>query len=219
MSDGLVERYGKVVLVPALITLAVTLLRLVGELQNWSPTFFSREAGGGGAVVGIVWLVIVFGISFAWKLAGTGQGPGSLGRAFGVTVLALAIMPVLGFGAGALGLDPTGPGTLAVYVLGSLAAIVVGLRAWPELGRTLLVYGFAARVPVAILMLPAILGSWGTHYDAPPPGFPEMNPWAKWVLIGLIPQMTIWIAFTVVVGSLFGLAAVALFRRRSPVPA
>ena len=55
---------------PAVITLAVTLLRLVGELQGWSPLLFNREAGGGGALVGISWLVPVFGAWFGWKLAG-----------------------------------------------------------------------------------------------------------------------------------------------------
>jgi hypothetical protein len=30
------------ILVPAVITLAVTLLRLVGELLRWDPSFFSR---------------------------------------------------------------------------------------------------------------------------------------------------------------------------------
>jgi hypothetical protein len=42
---------------PALITLGVTLLRLVGELRGWSPSYFSRLPGGGLAIVGIVWLV------------------------------------------------------------------------------------------------------------------------------------------------------------------
>ena len=45
----------RLIMVPAVITLAVTLLRLVGELQHWSPRFFSREAGGAFALVGIVW--------------------------------------------------------------------------------------------------------------------------------------------------------------------
>ncbi len=63
-------------------------------------------------------------------------------------------------------------------------------------------------------MLAAILGSWGTHYDAPPPGLPPMSPVSKWLLIGLLPRMTIWIWFTVVVGSLLGLGAAALARRR-----
>jgi hypothetical protein len=34
------------ILVPAIISLAVTLLRLVGELQHWSKTFFNTEVGG-----------------------------------------------------------------------------------------------------------------------------------------------------------------------------
>jgi CHASE2 domain-containing sensor protein len=45
MSELLSGRTRQLILVPAVITLAVTLLRLVGELQNWSPTLFSREPG------------------------------------------------------------------------------------------------------------------------------------------------------------------------------
>jgi hypothetical protein len=33
---------GKLILVPAVITFGVTLLRLVGELQGWSPALFNR---------------------------------------------------------------------------------------------------------------------------------------------------------------------------------
>ncbi len=47
---------GKLILVPAVITLAVTILRLVGELENWSPLFFNKHAGGGGALIGTQWL-------------------------------------------------------------------------------------------------------------------------------------------------------------------
>jgi hypothetical protein len=52
----------RLIVVPAVITFAVTLLRLVGELQHWSPRFFSREPGGAGAIIGIVWLVPIFGV-------------------------------------------------------------------------------------------------------------------------------------------------------------
>ena len=34
------------ILVPSLITLAITILRLVGELENWSPRYFGKAAGG-----------------------------------------------------------------------------------------------------------------------------------------------------------------------------
>ena len=66
------SRIGKLILVPAVITLAVTLLRLVGELQRWSPALFNRgeeqwstsapstARSTAAALVGIVWLVPLF---------------------------------------------------------------------------------------------------------------------------------------------------------------
>jgi len=50
-----------VILIPAIITLGITLLRLAGELAHWSPRFFSPEAGGGFAIIGISWLPFLFG--------------------------------------------------------------------------------------------------------------------------------------------------------------
>ena len=94
-------------------------------------------------------------------------------------------------------------------------AVALGMRAWSELGRTLLAYAFAARVPVTLVMLFAILGSWGTCLRrAPPPGLSAMGPFAKWLWIGALPQMTVWIAYTVALGALFGLAAGAIAARR-----
>jgi hypothetical protein len=215
MSDVAILRHGRLILVPAVITLAVTLLRLVGELQRWSPTFFNRSAGGGGAIVGIVWLVPIFGIYFALRLARAGEGPGKVLRALGLVLLALVLLPVVGAVAGAAGADPQSLTMLVFLAVVSIVAVWVAFRAWPELGRVLIAYGVAARVPVAIVMLIAILGDWGTHYDVPPsPSFPQMAPLAKWFWIGLVPQLTIWIAFTVVVGMLFGLGAAAVIRRR-----
>lgn len=213
MSNEESVRPGQLILVPAIITFAVTLLRLAGELQGWSPRLFSKEAGGGGAIVGISWLVVIFGAWFGWKLAKAGQGPGAIGRALGLAILAFALLPGVGFAANALGMGQQSFSTLGVYVVASIVGLVVGLRAWPALGRILFVYAFAARIPVALVMLAAILGSWGTHYDVAPPNFPAMAPLMKWLLIGLLPQMTVWIWFTVVVGSLFGILAAAVARR------
>jgi hypothetical protein len=214
MSDSTLTRHGRLILVPAIITLAVTLLRLTGELQKWSSSLFNRDAGGGMAIVGIVWLIPLFGIYFALRLAREGAGPGKLLRAFGFVLLALVLMPVVGVAAGAAGLDPTGIPMLVLFAVVSVVVVVVALRAWPELGRVLVAYGLAARIPVAIVMLVAIFGDWGTHYDVPPtPDFPQMAPLVKWFWIGFLPQMTVWIAFTVVVGMLFGLIAVAIVHR------
>jgi hypothetical protein len=221
MSDAHALRPGRLVLVPAIITLAVTLLRLAGERMHWSHRLFNPEAGGGGALVGIVWLVFVFGIYFALKLSRAGEAPGRLGRSFGILALAVVVFLGPGLVAQALGVPPTSFTMFFIFVAASVAAFFLALRAWPALGRVLTVYGLAARIPVALVMLVAIFGNWGTHYDVPPSeDFPVMSPLLKWLVIGLVPQMTAWIAFTVVGGMLAGLLTVALVHRgRRPATA
>ncbi len=201
---------GSLVLVPGIITLAVTLLRLVGELLHWSPTFFSREAGGKGAIVGIVWLVFVFGVYFALKLLRLGHGPASMGQAIGMPLLALLVLPL----SVVASMKIDFPLRIAVFGVGSIVGLLVAFRGWPALARTLVAYGLAARLPVALIMLVAIFGNWGTHYELGAPGFPEMAPLPKWFWIGLLPQMTLWMAFTVIMGSFVGgLTALAAGRR------
>lgn len=210
------ETIRRLVLVPALVTLGVTLLRLTGELLGWSPRLFDKSAGGGGAVVGIVWLVPVFGIYFALKLLRMGYAPASRWRALGYAGLALAVLPVLVTLGRALGLPPGG--YIALFAVGALVAGWLAYLGWPALGGTLLAYGLAARIPVALIMLVAIYAEWGTHYELGPPGLSPMGPFAKWVAIGLVPQLTFWIGFTMAVGALFGGLAAAI-ARREPRPA
>ncbi len=207
----------KSLLVPAIVTLAVTLLRLMGELQGWSPRLFG-DIGGGGAIVGIVWLVPLFGVYFAWKLERSGRAPRAAG-VVGHALFALALVIVSAATAG-LVLKLTQIAQFGVVMLTGLAAAWVAYRGFPALSRTLFVYGLAARVPVAIVMLAAIFGNWHTHYNAPPPGFPEMAPLAKWFFIGFIPQMFLWIPFTMIVGALFGgLTLLVVGHGRQPVTA
>jgi len=202
----------RLIIVPAVITLAVTLLRLVGELQHWSPTLFSREAGGAGAIVGIVWLVPIFGIYFAIRLNQAGHGPTTRGRAIGFAVVALLAEAALVFAIFKLSLP-----IVATIVLTNLASFIplwIAYRGWPELGKVEAIYGLAARIPVALLMFVAMAANWGTHYELGPPGFPEMSLVPKWFVIGLLPQLSLWIAFTVIVGSLFGSMALFFQKRR-----
>jgi hypothetical protein len=218
------SRIGSLILVPAVITLAVTLLRLVGELQRWSPILFNRgDRPFSPSLVGIVWLVPVFGAWFGWKLTRAGSGPGSLGRAFGLTFAALAVLPLAAFLAPKAGIvpermwRPNVPLTesftiLSVFVVVFFVGIAIGILAWPALGRTLLAYGLAVRIPIALLMLVAMLGNWGTHYDARPSY--QMSTLGWWVAIGLAPQLSFWIWITIVFGALFGIVAAAMARRR-----
>ena len=200
------------VLWPAVITLAITLLRLTGELLHWSETFFSRQAGGAGALIGIVWLVPVFGAWFGWRLARAGERPSAL-RALLLPIL--SFLPVIAAAATTQGRAFVV--AIAALVVASILSVWIAWQGWPALGRVLLVYAFAARIPVALVMLLAILGNWGTHYDvSPPTPIPETGPLGKWVLIGLVPQMTVWIAFTMGAGGLFGALGGLVGRRRAP---
>src|SRR6516225_5877408 len=213
----------QLILVPALITLAITILRVEGELHHWGPPWFNPAAGGGGAIIGISWLPIIFGPYFAMKLAGAGDGPSSAGRAIGFAFLALAVYVVAGFLFGKT-VGHASFLTLLALLLMLLAGFVPGIG-WRPLGNTLLAYAFAARIPVLIVMYLAMSGNggqgWGTHYDAVGPGFPPSTPLAtKFFELAVVPQMTLWIGWTVVVGALFGWLATLLLRRRSaPAPA
>ncbi len=202
----------RLIATPALITLGVTILRLVGELQHWSKLFFNPSAGGGRAIVGISWLPFIFGPYFAVKLVGAGQGPKSTGRAIGFVVLGLAVLFLGGFVA--FGPKLVFPGKVAVGYLIMAAAALLQLNPWPALGKALLAYGYAARIPVAIVMFLAIQGSWGTHYDAVGPR--SMDFWPKYVATGLEPQLIFWVAFTVIFGALFGTIAAVIARRGKP---
>ena len=212
-SDGLSLK--SLILTPALITLAITILRLVGELQEWSPRFFSRQAGGAGAIVGIVWLVPIFGAYFAVKLAKAGATPGA-GRVIGYSALAV------GFAAAAIFATvktvSSQGAQFGVFLVVTIIAAVIAYRGWPALGRVLLAYGLAARVPVALVMLVAIFANWGTHYDVAPPGMAAMAPLPKWFMIGFLPQMFLWIPFTICVGALFGGFALLAVGGRREVP-
>ncbi len=206
----------RLVLVPGIITLAVTLLRLTGELNQWSRTFFNPEPGGGMAIVGIWLLAPIFGIYFARKLAASGQVAGGW-RILGFAALGIGLFIGIAFSTPAvLGIDPNTPtlGALAVMVVASIVALAVVYYGAGALGRVLLAYGLVARIPVILVMLVAILGNWGTHYDVLPPGAPELGVWTKWFVIGVVPQLTFWIAFTVAVGALFGGLALGITERQ-----
>ncbi|HYP25249.1 MAG TPA: hypothetical protein VE262_00900 [Blastocatellia bacterium] len=206
---------GRLILVPAVISLAITLLRLAGELQNWPVGLFNPSAGGGFAPIGITWLVLIFGIYFALRLARAGEGPASNGRAVAFALTGVVVMFTGGFVAFAP--EPDFPGKRIVGLLIIIASAVIQFSGWPMLAKTLLAYGYAARIPVAILMFFAIRGQWGTHYDVLPPNFPpDLGFWPTYLQIGFLPQMIFWVAFTVTVGALFGSIANAIANRRRP---
>src|SRR5437773_4441808 len=139
----------QLILVPSLFALAVTILRLVGELQHWSPKLFNSSPGGGGALVGISWLPFIFGPYFALKLATSGEGSSGTGKSIGFAFLGLVIMICGGF----VGFAPQAafPGHMIVGLVIMIAGALLQYSGWPGLFKVLLAYSFAARIPVAIV--------------------------------------------------------------------
>ncbi|HWO01148.1 MAG TPA: hypothetical protein VNS63_17945 [Blastocatellia bacterium] len=207
----------QLIFIPAVITLAITILRLVGELKHWPTSLFNPKAGGGGSIIGITWLVPILGVYFALKLSSAGQGPASAAKTIGYALLGLAVTFAGGYIG--FGLKAEFPGKLAIGLLLTAAGGVIPFFAWPALWKVLIAYGYAARIPVVILMYFAIRGGWGTHYDVLPPGFPADTPfWSTYFQIAFVPQMLFWIVFTIIVGSLFGGVAVAVAHRSKREP-
>jgi hypothetical protein len=222
MTDTKSVSITSLVTVPALSTLGITILRVVGELQHWSPRFFNTAPGGGAALVGISWLPIIFGPYFAVKLAGAGDGPSSTGKAIGFSFLALVVFVLAGFLFGKT-IGHASFLTLLALLLMLFAAFVPGVG-WRSLGNTLLAYAFAARIPVLIVMYLAMSGNggqrWGTHYDAVAPSFAHLPLATKYLYTAVLPQMTMWIGWTVVVASIFGtLVAAVVSRGKQAAPA
>ncbi len=205
------------ILIPAVVTLVITVLRLVGELQHWSKPLFNPSAGGGAALIGIAWLPFIFGPYFALKLSGAGEGPGSIGKTIGFAVLGIVV-----FIAGtAVAFTPKIqiPGKLAVGLLMIVAAAAIQYIPWPAFFKTVLAYAYAARIPVTIVMFFALRGNWGTHYDALPPGYNgPTDLWGKYFQIGVMPQLVFWVVYTVLLASLVGGIVAAVARRGKAAP-
>ncbi len=220
MAEAKSPSIAHLVLVPAIITLGITILRLAGELHHWPRPWFDSAAGGGGALVGISWLPIVFGPYFALRLAGAADGPLSTGRAAGFAVLGLIVLFLGGFLLASTFSRPSPLLSLAGFLLMLIAAFTPRIG-WRRLGNVLFAYAFAARIPVLIVMFFAMRGNggagWGTHYDASGPLFAHAPFGTRFLFEAILPQMTLWIGYTLVVGSLTGIIAAAIRLKRRTV--
>ncbi len=67
------EGLGNAVRIAIVVSLAVTLFRLAGALGGLPDWLVNRDAGGAGALIGIVWLIPVFAIWFGVLRARAGE--------------------------------------------------------------------------------------------------------------------------------------------------
>jgi len=188
-------------LVAASITLAITLLRLTGERLQWAEWLFGRSAGGGGALLGIGWLIPVFGIWFARRLAANGSAP--LDRRGAIVLPLLGIAGIAAVFTVAKLLLPVSVGTFVFVALALPLCSLLALRGWPALARVLFAYALLARLPVLVITALAVAGNWGTHYERLAPGSPEMGDVARTAVLCLA-QLCIWLPLTLLIGGLAG---------------
>lgn len=202
----------QLIMIPAVISLVITIVRLVGELQHGPSRLFNTAAGGPLAIVGIVWLVPIFGIYFAIKLAHQEGGPESRGKALGLNIVGILLVACSGF---LLAKQWEYSGYLLMLISWILFAM-----SWGALTKTLLAYGYAARIPVFIVMLIATAkANWITHYSAYPSTIDNMSYLSKIWHGAFLPQMIFWITFTVAIGGLFGVITSFFTKKSSSAPA
>lgn len=206
-------RVGALVFVPVVVSWLVTATRVVGECRGLGAPWVSSAPGGGNAVLGVVWLVPLFGAWFGWRLGRTTRP----WRALALHLLASALY-VGGFqvagrvdGSTAIGL------TMQILTMGAVSVVVALLAwlAWPRMFVVSMVYAFAVRIPIAALTFAAVFGVWGTHLEKfGPNDYAGFGPWPQATLLAFT-QVVFWTSFTAAAGGLFGsLAALATGHRR-----
>lgn len=211
----------RLVVVPALITLAVTVVRLCGELAGGPARWFSTASGGGSAWLGITWLVPVFGIWFGHRLARAGEVLPR--RALGVH--ALAVMVYIGgfqFVIRALPFDTsTRDGMVSqLLAMGAVSVLAAALAAWawPALFMIGLRYALLARLPIVVITAIAAFAGWDVHHvKLGPKDYAGFSPFALSAWLGYV-QLVFWTAFTVAIGGLFGAVAARATRSAIALP-
>lgn len=202
------------ILWPSVVTLLVSVARLVAEVQGWTTT----ASGGRFAWLGISWLAFVFGGWFGWRLGRAGSMP-SVPRAWLWPLLAfLLIAGTAAWRFRQIDMKDSTPAAMpplrtAVWIIIGVAVPMALLQfmVWRRLAATMLLYGSLARVTVIGLTWLAKDRGWDTHYTKFGPGGVEVDM-ADTMASATTAQLGFWVPFTIVAGTLVG--AIVGGRRR-----
>jgi len=215
MSAGTNRGILGAIAIAAVISLAINVLRLCGELNEWNATLFNPAGGGGFSPLGITWLVPVFGFWFGRRLASDGHGPRSAGIAAASAVLGFALaggVAYLVFGTELLAAKEDIATKTAIAFPGVAVCGLVLLKAWPRAWTALALYGALARAPVLVIQHLAFARGWHTHFNNGGKNGPADPAVLNRVLT--IAEGVFWpFGFTVLVGGLFAAIGAATVRR------
>ncbi|MFY9344633.1 MAG: hypothetical protein WAT39_19225 [Planctomycetota bacterium] len=186
------------VFIAALISLVVTLVRLLGEQQKWAPALFGTSSGGGGAILGITWLVLPFGFWFGRRLAQNGHRPASTGKSLLLPLLGFGL--AIGVGMTVFNLDLSWHTRAWCMNIGTALAGLLAFVAWRRCWFVCAFYGVLARVPVIVVQYVSLEKGWDNHFAKGPPG---SDP-ADLLFLLTLAQAVFWpFAFTTLVGGFF----------------
>src|SRR5688572_29453183 len=211
MAEAWKPRLLPLLLIASLLTLVVTVVRVVGEREGWSPAWFDRTAYSPWNPFGIVWLVPVFGFLFGRRLAMQGSRAPFVAAFFVPMFALLLLVGVGGYMRKELTDDALRTGFGWLFWGGPVLALLA-LFAWPRAFLVNLLYGMLARLPVVVVQVLDVQNGWQTHYGKVHGKLPSMTADERlWLLT--MAQVTVWIPFTVLLGSGFAALGAATVRR------
>lgn len=220
--EGSPPRILSLVLWPAVITLAVTVLKLVGQLKGWPEWLVGKPEVGSAGVIGIVWLVFVFGLWFGVRLDRAGRGPRSPGKSLLICVVGIAAAIGAMQGALAAGLaffpspeQPGEPRGMPYFVGAMLLGCAFVVFAWGRAALVSFVYALFARIPVVIVTWLALHYGWDTHHVKLGDGFTRPPDDQLFAFLAM-PQLVFWPILTVMIGTAMACLGALMFGKRRP---
>lgn len=197
----------RLILWPSLLTLAISITRLVGEQQGW----VTDESGGAGALLGISWCIPLFGGWFGWRLARAGSFPRGKKPWLWALLATLAFVGTMAYGFRPLLHADKSDATFELVRAAVLHGVLVGLAGacamffvWPRLACTLLLYGLGARATVVAITWYAKSQDLHTHHvKFGPPGI-ERDSMQETMVSACLAQFGAWVPLTIFGGMLVG---------------
>jgi hypothetical protein len=197
--------------IASLVTLVVTVVCVIGELQGWAAGWFQAVSRSPWNPFGIAALVPLFGFLFGRRLALCGSRPQFV-AAFFVPMFAVVLLAGVG---GYMRKELEGEtlrSAIGYLAYGGPALVLLALFAWPRAFLVNLAYAVLARAPVVIVQYLDVQNGWQTQYGKAHPKLPPMTADERFWFLATM-QGTVWVPFTILLGGGCAALGAATVRR------